>query len=688
MFKKLIYLVSVVFVLSIAAGAQATPIPVSVDSSVEAVIAADALATPDKAVNTYDLQVKNFTQGRRVTLISFDLSGVKKDYQKFTNMKLSLMGGNSSGNVDVYGVIEDQDNISGGLKWNNAPGVNNGQPIGYPVDLDEADLTGKLLSLTSPGRDVRASVGSTALDDFINSDTDDVVTLLIAPAGSGVNVLMKSNKYPDGGAILEGEIITGKNIIFVSFHGADDAPSQAAADAGFTEAPDIGYTNLLNADGHNVTRYLTTGSPDPDILNAADLVIISRSVASTGYQNDGATAWNSTITAPMIIMQGWALRNSRMGYTTGSTMVDITGDVKLAVSDPTHPIFNGISLTDGVMDNPFTGIVTYPTDPNIVALGNSINTDPVDNDGFILATISDANGPIGGMVIAEWLTGASLTHSGGAGTDALAGHRLVFLTGSREPGGVSSDTAGIYDLYEDGAQMLLNAVVYMLPAEPVDPGTDNLIAYYPLDGDALDASGNALDGTLEVIGDSNEATFVDGVSGMAIDLLPSANGSVGPYVNCGADPIFDLTDAITVGAWINVRTIPDEWRAIVAKGDSAWRIGNVGATTRFHFGFCGYASRPTTHGIDGAIEVGFDEWHYACGTYDITDGAKLYVDGILNVKVADTAGIAVNTYNVWIGGNEEDQGWKPYRLWDGMIDEVRIYDRALTNGEVKFLAGQ
>jgi hypothetical protein len=692
MFKKLIYLVSFVFVLSIAAGAQATPIPVSVDSSVESVIGDDGLALPNSSVNTYDLQVRNYTQGRRVTLISFDLSGLKKDYQMFANMTLSFMGANSSGKVDVYGVIEDQDNISDGLKWNSAPGVNNGQPIGYPVDLDEADLTDKLLSFTSPARDERKSVGSAALDDFINTDTDGVVTLLLAPAGKGVNALMKSNKYSDGGVILEGEITTGKNIVFVSFHGADDAPSQAAADANFTEAPDIGYTNLLNADGHNVTRYITTGSPDPNVLNAADLVIISRSVASGGYSGDGATAWNSTITAPMIIMQGWALRSSRMGYTTGTTMVDITGDVKLAVSDPTHPIFNGIALTDGVMDNAFAGIVTYPTDPNLAALGLSINNDPVDNDGIVLATISEASadtGPVGGMVIAEWLTGASLTHSGGAETDALAGHRLVFLTGSRESGGITSDTAGMYDLSADGAQMLLNAVAYMIPEEPVDPGMDGIVAYYPLDGDALDASGNGLDGALEVIGDANAATFVDGVAGMAIDLLPTSNGSVGPYVNCGADPMFDMTDAITIGAWINIRSIPDEWRAIVAKGDNAWRLSNNGATSAFQFAFAGYGVRDgNIFSADGNIAVGFDEWHYICGTYDITKGAKLYVDGTLNKITPDTVGIDVNTNDVWIGGNNGDTDWKPYRLWDGMIDEVRIYNRALTNGEINFLAGQ
>jgi len=253
-------------------------------------------------------------------------------------------------------------------------------------------------------------------------------------------------------------------------------------------------------------------------------------------------------------------------------------------------------------------------------------------------------------------------------------------------GGGSGQEAGIMNFTEDGVTMFLNAVAYMLAPEPEGPSTEGLVAYYALEGDVLDSSGNGLDGTLEIYGAGNAATFADGVDGQAIDLLPSTPTD-GPYANCGADPMFDLVDEVTVGAWVNMRSIPDEWRAIIAKGDSAWRLSNVGADPRFHFGFCGYGARPTTHGIDGTIEVGFDEWHYVCGTYDITDGAKLYVDGVLDVEIADTAGINVNTYDVTIGANMEDIGWKPWRLFDGLIDEIKVFDRALSADEVTALAG-
>jgi hypothetical protein len=269
-----------------------------------------------------------------------------------------------------------------------------------------------------------------------------------------------------------------QKIIWVSFHGADDAPAADAAAAGFTEAPDKAYTDLLTANGYDVTRYITTKTPDPNVLNAADLVIIGRSVDSGNYSGDAATAWNTQITAPMIITGGYPLRSSRMGFTAGTTMPDTTGDIRLTVSDPNHPIFAGIPMTDGTMDNPFAGIAIYPTDGTTVARGISVNTDAPNPAGTILATIAgpadpnDPNdpitGPVGGMMIAEWSARVTtLTHDGGAGTDVLAGRRLVFLTGSREADGVSSRTAGLYDLYDDGAKMFLNAVAYMLTPKPV-----------------------------------------------------------------------------------------------------------------------------------------------------------------------------------------------------------------------------
>jgi hypothetical protein len=251
-------------------------------------------------------------------------------------------------------------------------------------------------------------------------------------------------------------------IVWVSFHGADDTPSAGAAGVGFTEAVDKPYTDLLKAQGYNVVRLVQTGTPDLAVVNAADLVILGRSAASGSFQNAAATTWNG-VTAPMMVLNGYLARKSRMGFFTGSTMQDITGDITLTANNPAHPIFAGIALTGGTMSNAFAGMAVYPTD-NTTAAGISFVANPINDQGTVLATLSAASGsvPAGSVAIAEWPAGATVTHDGGAGTDVLGGHRLVFLTGARENGGKSSETAGMYDLQPDGAQMFLNAVAYML----------------------------------------------------------------------------------------------------------------------------------------------------------------------------------------------------------------------------------
>jgi hypothetical protein len=229
------------------------------------------------------------------------------------------------------------------------------------------------------------------------------------------------------------------NVAFVSFHDTD-APSPDAAAAGLTSAADIGYTDLLTANGHSVTRYLTKNDPtaaDAAIYNAADLVVISRSVSSGNYQQE-AGFWNTQISAPVIALGGYILRDSRLNYTDGGTMVDTTGDILLMIGETAHPIFDGVSLGAGDTVN-FAVNVEEPLLSTPTQRGISINNNNAVG-GAVLASVS--GGPAdGGFAIAEWQAGATLNNG-----DVLSGDRLVFLTGSREASGITSQTAGLYSM--------------------------------------------------------------------------------------------------------------------------------------------------------------------------------------------------------------------------------------------------
>lgn len=264
---------------------------------------------------------------------------------------------------------------------------------------------------------------------------------------------------------IGGEKPVSANIAWVSFHAADNQPATDAATAGFTEAPDVGYTKLLADNGHKVTRIVTSGTPDVARLNTFDLVIISRSVPSGDYQDPPETlAWNGVKT-PTMILGGYIMRNSRLGYTTGGTIPDTAGPVQLSVKDTTHPIFTGVTLGAGsVTVNPYADSVSFNDVPQ---RGISVNTDPLAGDGTILATIVAEGDPAnGGNVIAEWPAGARMANAAG---NILGGPRLVFLTGSRENDGLTSQGSGIYNLTDEGSRMFLNAVQYMAKPPVVVP---------------------------------------------------------------------------------------------------------------------------------------------------------------------------------------------------------------------------
>ncbi|MEX2141306.1 MAG: hypothetical protein WD894_18720 [Pirellulales bacterium] len=262
------------------------------------------------------------------------------------------------------------------------------------------------------------------------------------------------------GSLCFARPLQAADIAWISFHTNADMASAAAMGATppHTVAPDKAYTDLLMASGHTVTRFLTMDTPDTAALNSFDLVIISRSVNSGHYETDAETARWAGITAPVMILGGYTLRANRLGFTTGNTIPDSTGPISLTVNDPGHPIFAGIPLdATNTMVNPYADIVTFGGD---VQRGVSVNTNPVAGGGTVLATVGTAGDPtFGGMIIGQWGPGAMM---GNSPPDTLAGHRLVFLTGTREAAGDSSETAGLFDLSPNGQTMFVNAANFMI----------------------------------------------------------------------------------------------------------------------------------------------------------------------------------------------------------------------------------
>jgi hypothetical protein len=75
----------------------------------------------------------------------------------------------------------------------------------------------------------------------------------------------------------------------------------------------------------------------------------------------------------------------------------------------------------------------------------------------------------------------------------------------------------------------------------------------------------------------------------------------------------------------------------------------------------------------------------------VYDGTRscLYIDGVLDVSSEASGEIGTNAWSVLIGANEETTAQeRPDRSFDGLIDDMRIYDYALTEAEIKTLYGE
>ena len=213
----------------------------------------------------------------------------------------------------------------------------------------------------------------------------------------------------------------------------------------------------------------------------------------------------------------------------------------------------------------------------------------------------------------------------------------------------------------------------------------DLVGYWPLDGDALDAGTNSIDGTL--VGDPVPIEDRDGNPNAAM-LFTGASDC---YVDLGDRDEFKITGAMTLAAWVQLDSGNTNNGRIVAKqaggGSRSWSLNieasSGGVTNPGTFQVASNGS--TIVGINDQDPLPTDEWVHLAGVYKPSVALELYVNGKL--KARNTTDIPAtqhseNGNSVLIGSRHAASNCG----WMGAIDEVRIYDNALSGSEVKKLA--
>ena len=279
------------------------------------------------------------------------------------------------------------------------------------------------------------------------------------------------------------------------------------------------------------------------------------------------------------------------------------------------------------------------------------------------------------------VNGVQIDYDGDAGNLALAGWQPwnIDLTAiNTNLGNVTSLAIGIQGPGATGTLLLDDIRLYSYDRQfvtPVDPGMAGLQAHYEFEGNTNDSSGNARHGTA-----AGNPIFGEGRIGQAIGL-----DGLGDYVNIDGYKGVLGSSAITVTAWI--KTNSTDTGAIVGWGPdvSGERFGfrvDLGRLRAEHAG----------GNVQGDTLVNDGGWHHVAVT--VRENVTIsYPDVILYLDGADDTRPTTDADPVFNVTAAEDVsiGRRPSvddRYFIGQIDEVRIYDRALTQEEVAWLVGR
>jgi len=191
--------------------------------------------------------------------------------------------------------------------------------------------------------------------------------------------------------------------------------------------------------------------------------------------------------------------------------------------------------------------------------------------------------------------------------------------------------------------------------------------------EAMDGSANGFTGTV-----NGNAQWVEGKFGMALEFNASAD-----HVVIADNDAFHIEDEITQAAWVKLNRLP---------GAHAVIFGTRAGGGARHIGF-GYGMNPSngikvwTNGANGGFkdindtvtQLEVDKWYYVSYTHTTENSGKvkIYVDGVVSSEhdsgnpVAPAGVTSQIQIGTWSG-----------EAWPGFVDEVRLWNRALSDAEM------
>jgi hypothetical protein len=198
---------------------------------------------------------------------------------------------------------------------------------------------------------------------------------------------------------------------------------------------------------------------------------------------------------------------------------------------------------------------------------------------------------------------------------------------------------------------------------------DGLAAYYPFNGNANDESGNNNNGTVngatltqDRFGNMNSAYLFDGLD---------------DYIMISSSASLDIRRSVTLSAWVKADGTDGQiiWRGDSQSGKDPYTLNLDGDRIylSIYGGTGGEQPVISTEQVDSV-------WHFWTGVFDADAGITyLYKDGQLdNTGTANP--LTYDTADMWNMIGAVDAG--NWQFFDGVIDDVRVYNRVLSGTEI------
>lgn len=418
----------------------------------------------------------------------------------------------------------------------------------------------------------------------------------------------------------------GKNLLFVVVNSTSLTSQESARETQFTG---WGYTVTRLQASSNQAAYDTATA-------TVDVVYVSEEVSSSDVSYKLRTTSAGVVNEERVLAPNFGF----------STSTSTSSGTSLSNVRSTHPLANGLSST----------ITIYSASDSFTNLTGTIGTG-------VQQLATDASGNVALAAIDKDGTLAN-TYSG----NSTAAGRRVMLPWQHNDFSWSNLTT-------DGLTLAQKAIEWA--------ASDGLIGHWKLDETtgttAADSSGSGFNGT-------HTNGSIPGAAGLR-GYAASFDG-VDDYVSVSGGSSYNLRESVTLSCW--AKSDLATWSGtgcLVSKRNQFYLHPSQGSTL-IYMGADISGPGDKIAQVDMASIGSIQDWHHYVGVYDYTAGAvKIYVDGVLRTTTLLTAGttLQTDTGDITFGW---DDGITGTRYFDGLIDDVRLYNRVLSDNEVEVLYGR